>query len=131
MNEKVIVSCAVTGSGDTAKKHPDLPKTPEQIAKAAIDAAKAGAAIAHIHVREPDGKPSRKVKLYKEVVDRVRSSGTDVVLNLTTGMGGDLEMGEGKNPLDVGPNTDMANIMERIANAEQCLPEICSLDCGS
>ena len=131
MNEKVFVSCAVTGSGDTAKKHPDLPKTPEQIAKAAIDAAKAGAAIAHIHVREPDGKPSRKIELYKEVVDRVRSSGTDVVLNLTTGMGGDLEMGSGKNPLDVGPNTDKANIMERIANAEQCLPEICSLDCGS
>ena len=74
MNNKVIVSCAVTGSGDTAKKHPDLPKTPEQIARAAIDAAKAGAAIAHIHVREPDGKPSRKVELYKEVVDRVRSS---------------------------------------------------------
>ena len=74
MNNEVIVSCAVTGSGDTAKKHPDLPKTPEQIAKAAIEAAKAGAAIAHIHVREPDGKPSRKIKLYKEVVDRVRSS---------------------------------------------------------
>ena len=131
MNNKVIVSCAVTGSGDTAKKHPDLPKTPEQIAKAAIEAAKAGAAITHIHVRESDGKPSRKIELYKEVVDRVRSSGTDVVLNLTTGMGGDLEMGGGKNPLDVGPNTDMANIMERIANAEQLLPEICSLDCGS
>ena len=96
MNNKVFVSCAVTGSGDTAKKHPDLPKTPEQIAKAAIEAAKAGAAIAHIHVREPDGKPSRKIELYKEVVDRVRSSGTDVVLNLTTGMGGDLEIGSGK-----------------------------------
>ena len=131
MNNKVFVSCAVTGSGDTAKKHPDLPKTPEQIAKAAIEAAKAGAAIAHINVREPDGKPSRKIELYKEVVDRVRSSGTDVILNLTTGMGGDLELGSGKNPLDFGPNTDKANIMERIANAEQCLPEICSLDCGS
>jgi len=131
MNNKVFVSCAVTGSGDAAKKHPDLPKTPEQIAKAAIEAAKAGAAIAHIHVREPDGKPSRKIELYKEVVDRVRSSGTDVVLNLTTGMGGDLEIGSGKNPLDVGPNTDMANIMERIANAEQLLPEICTLDCGT
>ena len=131
MNDKIFVSCAVTGSGDAAKRHPDLPKTPEQIAKAAVEAAKAGAAIAHIHVREPDGKPSRRIELYKEVVDRVRSSGTDVVLNLTTGMGGDLEIGSGKNPLDVGPNTDMANIMERIANAEQCLPEICSLDCGS
>ena len=131
MNNKVFISCAVTGSGDTAKKHPDLPKTPKQIAAAAIEAAKAGAAIAHIHVREPDGKPSRRIELYDEVVDRIRSSETDVILNLTTGMGGDLEIGSGMNPLDIGPNTDMANIMERIANAEKCLPEICSLDCGS
>ena len=84
---KVFISCAVTGSGDTAKKHPDLPKTPEQIAKAAIESAKAGAAIAHIHVREEDGKPSRRLELYKEVVDRVRSSDTDVILNLTTELG--------------------------------------------
>ena len=87
MAEKVFISCAVTGSGDTAAKHPDLPKTPEQIATAAIEAAKAGAAIAHIHVREEDGTPSRRLELYKEVVDRIRSSDTDVVLNLTTGMG--------------------------------------------
>ena len=79
MNNKVFISCAVTGSGDTASKHPNLPKTPEQIAKAAIEAAKAGAAIAHIHVRENDGKPSRRLELYKEVVDRVRSSDTDVI----------------------------------------------------
>jgi len=131
MNNKVFVSCAVTGSGDTAGKHPDLPKTPEQIAKAAIEAAKAGAAIAHIHVRENDGKPSRRLELYKEVVDRIRSSGTDVILNLTTGMGGDLDIGQGKNPLEFGPLTDMANVMERIANAEQLLPEICTLDCGT
>ena len=131
MNNKVFVSCAVTGSGDTAKKHPDLPKTPEQIARAAIEAAKAGAAIAHIHVREKDGTPSRRLELYKEVVDRIRSSDTDVVLNLTTGMGGDLDIGQGKNPLEFGPMTDMANIMERIANAEEFLPEICTLDCGT
>ena len=131
MNNKVFVSCAVTGSGDTASKHPDLPKTPEQIAKAAIEAAKAGAAIAHIHVREEDGTPSRKLELYKEVVDRIRSSETDVVLNLTTGMGGDLDIGQGDNPLEFGPLTDMANVMERIANAEQFLPEICTLDCGT
>ena len=128
---KVFISCAVTGSGDTAKKHPDLPKTPKQIATAAIEAAKAGAAIAHIHVREEDGKPSRRPDLYKEVVDRVRSSETDVILNLTTGMGGDLDMGKGKNPLEFGPMTDMTNIMERIANAEEFLPEICTLDCGT
>jgi uncharacterized protein (DUF849 family) len=131
MNKKVFVSCAVTGSGDTAKKHPDLPKTPEQIAKAAIEAAKAGAAIAHIHVRENDGKPSRRLELYKEVVDRVRSSETDVILNLTTGMGGDLDIGQGSNPLEFGPLTDMANVMERISNAEMLLPEICTLDCGT
>ena len=123
MNDKIFVSCAVTGSGDTASKHPDLPKTPEQIAKAAIEAAKAGAAIAHIHVRENDGKPSRRLELYKEVVDRVRSSDTDVILNLTTGMGGDLDIGQGKNPLEFGPLTDMANVMERIANAYLGLPE--------
>ena len=126
MNNKVFISCAVTGSGDTANKHPELPKTPEQIAKSAIEAAKAGAAIAHIHVREEDGTPSRRLELYKEVVDRIKSSETDVILNLTTGMGGDLDIGQGKNPLEFGPMTDMANVMERIANAEQFLPEICS-----
>ena len=131
MNNKVFISCAVTGSGDTASKHPDLPKTPEQIAKASIEAAKAGAAIAHIHVREEDGTPSRRLELYKEVVDRIRSSDTDVILNLTTGMGGDLDIGQGDNPLDFGPMTDMANVMERIANAEQFLPEICTLDAGT
>ena len=110
MNNKVFISCAVTGSGDTASKHPDLPKTPEQIATASIEAAKAGAAIAHIHVREEDGTPSRRLELYKEVVDRVRSSDTDVVLNLTTGMGGDLDIGQGKNPLEFGPMTDMASL---------------------
>ncbi len=131
MNNKVFISCAVTGSGDTAKKHPDLPKTPKEIAKAALEAAKAGAAIAHIHVRENDGKPSRRLELYKEVVDRIRSSNTDIILNLTTGMGGDLDIGTGSNPLDFGPLTDFTNIMERIANAEHLLPEICTLDCGT
>ena len=131
MSNKVFISCAITGSGDTASKHPDLPKTPEQIATASIEAAKAGAAIAHIHVREEDGTPSRRLELYKEVVDRVRSSDTDVILNLTTGMGGDLDIGQGDNPLDFGPMTDMANVMERIANAEQFLPEICTLDAGT
>ena len=131
MDNKVFISCAVTGSGDTANKHPDLPKTPKQIAEAAIESAKAGAAIAHIHVREEDGKPSRRIELYKEVVDRIRSSQTDVILNLTTGMGGDLDIGQGKNPLDFGPMTDITNIIERIANAEELLPEICTLDCGT
>ena len=131
MNNKVFVSCAVTGSGDTAKKHPGLPITPKQIAHAAIESAKAGASIAHIHVRENDGKPSRRLELYKEVVDRIRSNDTDIIINLTTGMGGDLDIGQGNNPLEFGPLTDMVNVSERIANAEQFLHEICTLDCGS
>ena len=132
MNNKVIVSCPVTGSGDTASKHPDLPITPKQIAEAAIEAAKAGAAIAHIHVRESDGKPSRRVELYREVADRIRSSSTDVIINFTTGMGGDFEVGEGKDPLNpVGPNTDMIHALDRLAHVEELLPEMCTLDCGS
>mgnify|MGYP002525337668 FL=1 len=99
MNRNVIVSCAVTGSGDSVGKHPAIPVTPEEIATAAIEAAKAGAAIAHIHVREPaSGKPSRRVELYREVVERIRSSDVDVIINLTTGMGGDLFLGPDEEP---------------------------------
>jgi len=132
MNNNVIISCPVTGSGDTAKKHPNLPITPKQIAEAAIEAAKAGAAIAHIHVREPNGAPSRKLDYYKEVADRVRSSETDVVINFTTGMGGDFEVGEGKDPLNpVGKNTDMIHALDRLEHVAELLPEMCTLDCGS
>ena len=132
MNRNPIITCAVTGSGDTAGKHPDLPKTPEEIATAAIDAAKAGAAIAHIHVRDPEtGKPSRDVDLYREVVDRIRDSATDVIINLTTGMGGDLFLGPDDDPLSFTDDTDCVGQMERMAHVEALLPEICSLDCGS
>ena len=132
MNNDVIITCAVTGSGDTAAKHPDLPKSPAEIATAAIDAAKAGAAIAHLHVREPDtGKPSRDVNLYREVVERIRESETDVILNLTTGMGGDLFLGPDNEPLDFADDTDCVGQIERMQHVEALLPEICSLDCGS
>lgn len=132
MNRNPIITCAVTGSGDTAAKHPDLPKSPDEIATAAIEAAKAGAAIAHIHVREPGtGKPVRDVALYREVVDRIRASDTDVVLNLTTGMGGDLYLGPDDDPLNFSDETDCVGQMERIEHVEALLPEICSLDCGS
>ncbi len=130
MNREVIVSCAVTGAGDTVGKHPAIPVTPEQIAAAAIEAAKAGAAIAHCHVRESDGTPSRRTELYAEVVERIRSSGTDVVVNLTAGMGGDLYPSE-ENPALGGPGTDMVGPLERLAHVEALLPEICSLDCGT
>ena len=132
MNRNVIVTCAVTGSGDSVDKHPAIPVTPKEIASAAIEAAKAGAAIAHIHVREPDsGKPSRRVELYREVVSRIRESNVDVIINLTTGMGGDLFLGPDEEPMNFSDNTDCVGIIERIKHVEELLPEICSLDCGS
>lgn len=103
-----------------------------EIAAAAIDAAKAGAAIAHIHVREPaTGKPTRDINLYREVVDRIRDSNTDVVLNLTTGMGGDLFLGPDDDPLNFTDDTDCVGQVERMEHVEALLPEICSMDCGS
>ena len=133
MNFEVFITCAVTGSGDTAAKHPGLPVTPEQIANAAIEAAKAGAAIAHIHVRDPaTGKGSREPALYREVVERIRASDTDVIINLTAGMGGDLIFGPGENPLPLdSAGTDMVGPLERLRHVQELLPEICTLDCGT
>ena len=99
MNRNVIITCAITGAGDTAAKHPDLPITPEQIANSAIDAAKAGAAICHFHVRDPEtGVGSRDVSLYAEVMERVRAADVDMIVNFTAGMGGDLVFGSGNTP---------------------------------
>ena len=131
MNFDVVVSCAVTGAGDTTGKNPHVPITPKEVADAAIEAAKAGAAIAHIHVRDPEtGKGSRDPKLFKEVVDRVRDSNTDVVINLTAGMGGDW-VPDPDNPAMPGAGTDMIGPEERLAHVKECMPEICSLDCGT
>lgn len=132
MNRNIIITCAVTGSSDTADKSPHVPVTPKEIAQASIDAAKAGAAIAHIHVRDPKtGKPSRNVNLYHEVVDRIRNADTDVIINLTTGMGGDLYLGPDEDPLALEDDTDCVGQIERMEHVEALLPEICSLDCGS
>ena len=131
MNTEVIVSCAVTGAGDTVGKHPAIPVTPKQIADAAIEAAKAGAAVAHIHVRDPEtGKGSRDPRLYREVVERIRASAVDVIVNLTAGMGGDLEIG-GRDPMGFGASTDLVGPLERLVHVEELLPEICTLDCGT
>ncbi len=131
MNRDVMLTCAITGAGDTVGKHPAIPTTPQQIAEAAIEAAKAGATIAHMHVREPDsGKPSRRVELYREVLDRIRDSGTDIIVNLTAGMGGDLQV-ENANPTKAGPASDLIPALERLAHVEELLPEICTLDCGT
>ena len=133
MNWDVFITCAVTGAGDTVGKSNLVPITPEQIAASAIEAAKAGAAVAHIHVRDPaTGAASRDTALYREVVERVRESDTDVVLNLTAGMGGDLVLGSPEAPLPLNAAlTDMAGAEERVAHVTELLPEICTLDCGS
>ncbi|MFO0997020.1 MAG: 3-keto-5-aminohexanoate cleavage protein [Alphaproteobacteria bacterium] len=131
MNFEVTVTCAVTGAGDTVGRHPGVPVTPEQIATAAIEAAKAGATVAHIHVRDPKtGKGSRDPNLFKEVVDRVRSSSTDIVINLTAGMGGDW-VPSADNPQMPGPGSDTVGPRERLKHVEMLRPEICSLDCGT
>ncbi|MDE0155790.1 MAG: 3-keto-5-aminohexanoate cleavage protein [Gammaproteobacteria bacterium] len=132
MNFEVVITCAVTGAGDTVDKHPEIPVTPKQIAESAIDAAKAGAAVVHCHVRDPEtGKGARDVALYRETVDRIRSGGTDVVINLTAGMGGDLFIGPDEAPTQFGEDTDLVGAAERLPHVEELLPEICSLDCGS
>ncbi len=133
MNWEVFVTCAVTGAAESADKSEHVPVTPKEIAAAAIEAAKAGAAIAHIHVRDPDtGLGSRDPELFREVVERVREADTDVVINLTAGMGGDVIFGAGESPLPLNPvGTDMVGPLERLAHVEQLLPEICTLDCGT
>lgn len=132
MNRTPIITCAVTGAGDTVQRNPHVPVTPAEIATAAIEAAKAGAAVAHIHVRDPEtGQGSRDPALYREVVDRIRNSDTDVVLNLTTGMGGDLYLGPDDDLLNFTEDSDCVGQAERMQHVDECLPEICSLDCGS
>lgn len=132
MNRDVFITCAVTGSGGTQDRSPHVPRSPEQIADSAIKAAKAGAAVVHCHVRDPEtGKPSRDLKLYREVTERIRASDTDVVLNLTAGMGGDIIFGDVENPFPTREGTDMVGATERMAHIAECLPEICTLDCGT
>lgn len=131
VNENVIITCALTGAGDTVAKSPHVPVTPEQIARNAVEAAGAGAAVVHIHVRDPEtGAPSRDPRLYREVVERVKETGTDVVINLTAGMGGDLVI-DPDEPLRHLPGTDLVGGLDRLPHVEDLLPDICTLDCGS
>ena len=133
MNKEVFITCAVTGSGGTQDRSPHVPRSPEQIADSAIAAAKAGAAIVHCHVRDPEtGAPSRDPRMFREVTERIRDADTDVVLNLTAGMGGDIVFGDVENPMQLSQQgTDMAGASERVAHVADCLPEICTLDCGT
>jgi len=133
MNREVFITCAVTGSGATAERSPHVPRSPAEIADSAIAAARAGAAVVHCHVRDPEtGAASREVALYREVTQRIRDSGVDVVLNLTAGMGGDLTLGPPERPMPpLAAGTDMAGAAERLAHVAACRPKICTLDCGT
>lgn len=132
MNREVFITCAVTGSGSTQDRSPHVPRSPKEIAESAIAAAKAGAAVVHCHVRDPEtGTPSRDLAYYREVTERIRDSETDVVLNLTAGMGGDIVFGSSDKPFPVSDATDMIGAEERVAHIADCLPEICTLDCGT
>jgi len=131
MNNDVIISCAVTGAGDTTSRSDLVPITPRQIADSAIEAAKAGAAVVHVHVRDPEsGRGSRDPALFKQTVDMIRDSGVDMIINLTAGMGGDWVPGE-EDPSLPGPGTDMIGPEARLAHVVECKPDICSLDCGT
>ena len=132
LNREVFITCAVTGSGSTQDRSHLVPRSPKDIADSAINAARAGAAIVHCHVRDPEtGMPSRKLAYYREVTDRIRDADVDVVLNLTAGMGGDMVFGGTESPLPVAAGTDMIGAEERVAHIIECLPEICTLDCGT
>ena len=133
IRKKIFITAAVTGSGNSQDKSKFVPRSPKEIANAAIESAEEGAAVVHCHVRDPEsGKPSRKLEYYKEVTELIRASNTDVVLNLTTGMGGDITTGPPDKPLPLNnEHTDLVGFSERLQHIKKCLPEICTLDCGT
>jgi 3-dehydrocarnitine:acetyl-CoA trimethylamine transferase len=133
VNTEAFITCAVTGAGDTTARSDHVPVTPVQIADSALEAARAGAAVVHIHVRDPaTGQGSRDVELYRGVVDRIRAADVDVVVNLTSGMGGDLVLGGPERPLPLDDaGTDMVSAHDRLAHVRELRPDICTLDCGT
>jgi len=132
MQSKIIITCAVTGSGDTVGKHPAIPVTPQEIAASALEAADAGAAVVHCHVRNLEtGRGTRDVELYRQVMENIRAKNTDVIINFTAGMGGDVCIGDGENPRDFDEEfTDLVGPLERLLHVKELRPEICTLDCG-
>ncbi len=131
INRKVIITCALTGAGDTAGRSEHVPVTPEEIAESGIAAARAGATVVHVHVREPStGKGSREVSYYREAVERIRASGVDVIVNTTAGMGGDLVL-DPQDPTSFVDGTDLVTGAERLKHVSEVMPDICTLDCGS
>ncbi len=131
MSNDVIITCAVTGSHQNFQKHPDYPIAPKQIAASCLEARQAGAAIVHVHVRDPEtGAPAGDTELYREVVERIRDAGSDVLINLTTGFGGRFSPSE-DDPRRAGPGTSLISPEQRVAHVEELKPEICSLDVGT
>ena len=131
MNQDVILTCAVTGGHPNVHKHPDYPITPEKIAQDCIDAGKAGAAIAHVHVRDPQtGMRSGEPELFREVVERIRDSGSEVLINLTTSEGARFTPGE-EDPRIGGAGTTLIQPLERLRHIEVLRPDICTLDVAS
>ena len=130
-SKPIIISCAVTGGSDTPSKNPAVPVTPREIADSCIEAAEAGAAIVHVHVRDPETTgPSMDVDLYAEVVERIRASGTDMLVNLTTGIGARFDPGD-DDPAVAGPGTNFKRPAERVAHVIRLRPDLCSLDMGT
>lgn len=125
---KTIITCAVTGNLTKPEQHPGLPVTPEQIANASLDAARAGAAAVHIHVRDPEtGRPSMDIALYREVMQRIRAQDTDVIINLTTGPGGRFIPSD-DDPKVAAPGTTLMRPEDRVEHILALRPDICSLD---
>ena len=117
-----MITCALTGAGDTVGRSEHVPVTPEQIAESGIAAARAGATIVHVHVRDPEtGKGSREVAFYREAVERIRASDVDVIINTTAGMGGDLVL-DPQHPTTFVEGTDLVNGVERLEHVEEVCP---------
>ncbi|TWB86793.1 uncharacterized protein (DUF849 family) [Bradyrhizobium macuxiense] len=132
MISEVFITCAVTGAGSNVERSPHVPVTPDQIADSAIEAARAGAAVLHIHVRDPKtGRSSRDPTLFREVVTRIRKSDVNPVINLTAGVGCAIVLGGAESPLPPAAGTDMVGPRERLVHIEELHPEICTLDCGT
>ncbi len=131
MKQKIMLTAAVTGAGDTTAKSSYVPITPKEIAESAIESAKAGATVAHVHARDPKtGGISHDLNHYREIVERIRESETDVIINITSGGGGDF-IPNLANPATGGEGTDMQVPRERHEPVGSLLPEMCTLDCGS
>jgi uncharacterized protein (DUF849 family) len=131
LSEKIIITCAVTGGADTYLVNPAVPITPEQIATASLEAERAGASIAHLHVRDPKtGKASGSVELFQEVCDRLRAAKSDLILELSCGRGGTYSH-DAANPGHAGAGSNMMRARDRVAHVESIRPELCSLDVGT